>query len=98
AWRARADRRSGGRRGEVEELDLERLLARECAEQPVRAAVPVMRSDETVARPEQLECDRDRCHACRRDNASGAVLELRNRAGEDIARRVARPGVVVVPL
>ena len=90
--------RSAGRVAEVDELHLPLAAAPPGIEQAVGAAVAVVRGDDAGARRHQVAGDGDRGHAARGDDRAGALLELRQRLPEQVARRIAGAGVVVLAL
>ena len=91
----RVDRR---RIAEVDEIHLELAALVPGREQPERAAITIMRRDDARARRQQVTDQRDRAHAGARDHRAGAAFEIRQRLGQQVARRIARAAVVVLAL
>ena len=65
-------------------------------EEPVRAAIAVVRHDGDLVRLEQLRHQRDGAHAGGGDDRARAAFEVGQRPAERVARRIARARVVVV--
>ena len=80
---------------EVHELDLALAATPPGIQQAVGAAVAVVRGDDPGAVGHEVAGDRDRGHAARGDHGAGALLELGECLAEQVARRVARAGVIV---
>jgi hypothetical protein len=87
--------RQGGRVVLVDEPHADPGLALVGVQQPERAAVAVVRGQDEIARLEQVQDERDRGHPRRGDDRSRAALEVGQGSGQQIARRVRRPRVVV---
>jgi len=86
---------TGGRH--VHEAGFEAHPPTLCPEEAVAPAVEVVRRQQQIAACQQLSHHRDGGHARRRDDGAGSTLELGDRVGELISRRIARAGVVVLP-
>ncbi len=94
-------RQCGGDRGRIAEVDelhgeLTALLPRR--QQTERAAITVVRRDDTCAHGQDMPHERDGAHARPRDDSPGSAFEIIQRIGEQIARWISRTAVVVLAL
>ena len=92
------DRLLDVRRGEIGQLELDLPLRGERAEQPICAAVAIMRGEHFSSTRHELQRQRDRRHAGARDHSTHAFFQLAQRAREIVARRISGARVVVLPL
>jgi len=79
----------------VDEDDAEVALARAGAEQPVRAAVKVVRGHQQVTGLQRRQGQVDGRHAGRGHHTAGPALKPGEGLGQHVARGIARAGVVV---
>jgi len=97
----RGPRQGLGKRGLITEIDklyVALAPAPPGVEQPIGAPVAVVRRDDAPPHGHEVADHRDRCHAARCDDGAAPLLELRERGRQQVARGVARAGVVVAAL
>ena len=87
-----------GRIAEVDEFHRELAALLPGGEQAERAAITIVRRDDARAHRQQVADQRDRAHARTRDDGARAAFEIRQRVGQQVARRIARAAVVVLAL
>ena len=80
---------------EIDEFHLALAAAAPGVEQPIGAPVAIVRRDDASAHRHEVADHRDRRHAACRNDRAAALLELRQRRRQQVARGVARAGVVV---
>ena len=76
---------------EVDEPYLQGSAQVERIEEPVRAAIAVVRHDGDLVRLEQLGHERDGAHARGGHDRARTAFEIRERTPERVTRRIARP-------
>ncbi|MNT00593.1 hypothetical protein D3C72_1350300 [compost metagenome] len=82
----------------IDEGDAEVALLGAGGQQAVGAAVAVVRRDQQLAGVQQRQRQVDRGHAGGGDDGAGAAFQFGQGFGQDIAGRVARARIVVLPL